>query len=122
MIPCGLPAYPLVPTWTEWLADAAVKTTTPPSDMAGWVGWIVVLTFVGLFDWWLLRRHKDTMSKKVLKWARRLAPFRIFVVSVLVIFAWHLAWGVVVVNQRDAFWFVVCCFIAAMILTIFSGR
>lgn len=94
MIPCGvLPAFPTVPAWTEWVAAAAYDTVTPPADMAGWWAWVVVLGLVAVIDTWLLHRHKNTMSQKVLKWARRLQWFRVLGVSIMVIFTWHLFWG-----------------------------
>ena len=65
----------------------------PQSDVAGWIGWIVVLVSVAIFDIWLHKHRKDTMSEKVRRTAQKWLAFRLFVVVTMVLATIHFVWG-----------------------------
>lgn len=86
---------PAIPTTSVigHLAQAAEQTLTPPSDMGGWWAWVIVIGITAIIDIWLFRHKRDTMSKKIQRWSRRLMALRVLFISILIMFAWHVVWG-----------------------------
>lgn len=65
----------------------------PSRDIAGWIGWVVVLVAVAIFDVWLFKHRRDTMSEKLRRTSQKWLWFRLFLIGTMVMATIHFVWG-----------------------------
>src|SRR4051812_4204016 len=65
----------------------------PPADHVAWWIWLAILAAIAIADWWLLWKHRKTLSQQAQRYSRAHQWFRWLGMIALGMLGWHLFFG-----------------------------